>query len=75
MHDAESGEQYRAEDVDAFAAAIARILDRIDEDGPAMRAAAASSASKIPNVEEQFAHQIRLYEDLLSRDTSSQISS
>lgn len=75
MHDARSGEQYRAEDVDAFAAAIARILDRIDENAPAMRAAAASSASKIPTVEEQFAHQIRLYEDLLSRGTRSQISS
>jgi alpha-1,6-mannosyltransferase len=75
MHDPSSGEQYRAEDVDAFAAAIARILDRIDERGPAMREAAASAASKIPTVEESFALQVRLYEDLLSRGTSSQIHS
>jgi alpha-1,6-mannosyltransferase len=75
MFDASSGEQYRAEDVDACAAAVARILDRIDEDRSAMRAAAAAAASKLPTVEEQFEHQIRLYEDLLSRGTRSQIRS
>lgn len=75
MHDPASGERYRSEDVDACAAAVARILDRIDTDGDAMRAAAASSASKLPTVEERFAHQVDLYEDLLSRGTRSQIHS
>jgi alpha-1,6-mannosyltransferase len=75
MYDPASGEQYRAEDVDAFAAAIARILDRVDENAEGKRAAAASAASRIPTVEEQFAHQIRLYEDLLSRGTASRILS
>lgn len=73
MHDPSSGEQYRSEDVDACAAATARILDRIDESGAQLRAAAASTASKLPTVEEQFADQIRLYEDLLSRGIRSQI--
>jgi alpha-1,6-mannosyltransferase len=75
MHNPASGEQYRSEDVDACAAAIARILDRIDESGMTMRAAAASAASRLPSVEESFAHQVRLYEDLLSRGTRSQIHS
>jgi alpha-1,6-mannosyltransferase len=67
MHDPRSGEQYRSEDVDAFAAAIARILDRVDANRDGVREATALSASKIPSVEEQFAHQVRLYEDLMSR--------
>lgn len=75
MHDPASGERYQSEDVDACAAAVARILDRIDANAGALREAAAASASKLPTVEEQFAHQIRLYEDLLSRGTRSQILS
>lgn len=75
MHDPASGEQYPAEDVDACAAAVVRILDRIAAGGDALRASAAAMASKLPTVEEQFAHHVSLYEDLLSRGRSSQICS
>lgn len=67
MHDPASGEQYRAEDVDACAAAVMRLLGRIEGSGDALREAAARAAGKLPNVREQFEHQVALYTDLLAR--------
>ncbi len=67
MHDPASGERYRSEDVEACAAAVMRLLGRIEDGGDALRAAAAAAASKLPNVREQFEHQVALYTDLLRR--------
>lgn len=67
MHDPASGERYRAEDVDACAAAVTRLLDRIEDAGGALRRAAADAASKLPTVREQFEHQVALYTDLLAQ--------
>lgn len=67
MHEPSSGERYRALDVEACAAAVVRLLDRVAERGPALRAAAAARARTLPTVRAQFEHQVALYADLLSR--------
>jgi hypothetical protein len=67
MHDPESGETYRSGDVEACAAALERLLDRVDRDGPALRAFAASAGARLPDVKEQFEIQLRIYEDLLAK--------
>jgi alpha-1,6-mannosyltransferase len=67
MHDPGSGERYRAEDVDACAAAVLRLLARIEDEGDALRDRAAAAASKLPTVREQFEQQVAIYTDLLAR--------
>ena len=72
MHVPEAGERYRALDVEACAAAIERLLDRLVTNGEGIRAAAARTAGRLPNVIEQFGGQVALYQELLrsSRITS-----
>jgi alpha-1,6-mannosyltransferase len=67
MHDPASGEIYPAGDVEACAAALESLLERIDRKGDALRAAAVRAASKLPSVREQFERQIALYKELLAR--------
>lgn len=67
MHDPDSGEIYRSGDAAACAAALERLLDRIERDGPALRAFAASAGARLPDVKEQFELQIGIYEDLLAK--------
>jgi alpha-1,6-mannosyltransferase len=64
MHDPDSGEIYRAGDLDAFVAAIGRLLAR---DRAELSAAAARSASRLPSVVDHFAEQVALYRELLAR--------
>jgi alpha-1,6-mannosyltransferase len=71
MHDPESGEIYAAGDVDACAAALERILERIARDSEPMRGAAARAAGRLPSVEDQFAEQIALYTDLIARRSAN----
>jgi alpha-1,6-mannosyltransferase len=67
MHADGAGERYPSLDVEACASAIARLLDRMREDEPAVRGATTRAVSRLPTVREQFESQIALYEDLLSR--------
>jgi alpha-1,6-mannosyltransferase len=67
MHDPESGERYRALSVEACAAAVLRMLERIATNGVSIRASAARAASRLPTVREQFAQQVALYTDLLAQ--------
>jgi alpha-1,6-mannosyltransferase len=67
MHDPEAGEHYRSLDVEDCARATSRLIERLARDAPAVRAAAARAAARLPNVREQFEGQIRLYESLLAR--------
>ena len=65
MHVPAAGERYRSLDVDACAAATERLLARLVTDGDAVRAAAAETARRLPNVLEQFEGQVALYQRLL----------
>lgn len=67
MHDPSSGERYASGDVEACAAAIERLLDRLARGGDALRAASARTAARLPSVHDQFAEQVALYADLLAR--------
>ena len=67
MHDPASGERYAALDVAACAAAASRLLARVASDRPRVRDAASRAASRLPTVEEQFAHQVALYTEMLVR--------
>ena len=65
MYVPDAGERYASLDVIACADATERLLDRLVVEEPAVRAAAANAAARLPNVMEQFEGQIRLYESLL----------
>ncbi len=65
MHVPEAGERYRSRDVEACVAATERLVQRLDNEGDAVRAAAAAAAGRLPDVDQQFAGQIALYEALL----------
>ncbi len=67
MHDPASGEQYAAGDADACADALERLLDRVQREEGAMRAAAARAAARLPSVREQLERQVALYAELLAR--------
>lgn len=71
MHVPEAGERYRSLDAEACARATERLLDRLAEDAPAVRAAAIAAAGRLPNVREQFDGQVALYEQLLGRRSKS----
>jgi alpha-1,6-mannosyltransferase len=66
MFDPDSAETYASGDVDACAAAMVRLFDRIERDGPALRAFAASAGARLPDVREQFERQVGIYEELLA---------
>lgn len=66
MHVEGAGELYRALDVGACAAAVARLLDRLAADAEGIHARAAESARRLPTVEAQFERQVALYAELLS---------
>lgn len=71
MFEPASGERYEAEDVDACAAALTRLLDRVASNGGALRAAATRAASRLPSVREQFEMQVALYTELLAGRTDA----
>ena len=67
MHDPGSGERYTANDVEACAHAIERLLGRLATDRTAMRTSAARAAGRLPSVMQQFEEQVALYNELLQR--------
>ena len=67
MHAPGAGERYRSLDVEACARAIVRLRDRLAKDADAVRSAAADVAGRLPNVIEQFAGQVALYDELLRK--------
>ena len=67
MHAPGAGERYRSLDVEACARAIVRLRDRLAKDADAVRSAATDVAGRLPNVIEQFAGQVALYDELLRK--------
>ena len=67
MHDPDSGERYTANDAEACAEAIERLLGRLATERTAMRTSAARAAGRLPSVLQQFEEQVALYNELLAR--------